>query len=162
MTSVLGTNIEFVSFNIEEGIMVEKYNGGCFCGAVKIELTGSPALQGFCHCKDCAHWAAAPINAFSLWHPEDLKVTKGESNIGTFNKTENSHRKFCSTCGGHLMTDHPGMGLIDVYANVLIDFMHQPSIHVFYEEGIVKIKDGLPKFKNLPEQAGGSGETVPE
>ena len=48
MTSVLGTNIEFVSFNIEEGIMVEKYNGGSFnAGSDEYSLTeGSPDLYG--------------------------------------------------------------------------------------------------------------------
>ena len=38
---------------------------------------------------------AAPVNAFSLWKPESVKITKGESNVGVYHKTEASHRKFC-------------------------------------------------------------------
>ena len=60
------------------------------------------------------------------------------------------------------MIDHPGMNLIDVYANVLDGFNHEPELHVYYGEGILKIKDGLPKYKDLPEHAGGSGKTLPE
>ena len=42
--------------------------------------------------------------------------------IKTFNKTEGSYRKFCNRCGGHIMTDHPGMKLVDVYAPLLQGF----------------------------------------
>lgn len=142
--------------------MSDTYKGHCFCGAVEFEVSGSPALMGYCHCTDCAAWAAAPMNAFSLWAPESVRIVKGADSIMTFNKTAQSYRKFCKTCGGHLMSDHPGMKLVDVYPNVLEGFKHEPSVHVFYGEKTVSVKDGLPKFKTLPEQAGGSGEMLPE
>ena len=138
------------------------YQGGCFCGAVEIEVTGAPAAMGYCHCESCRHWSAGPINAFSLWSPDAVKITKGEAQIDTFAKTDNSHRKWCKSCGGHLMTDHPGMKLIDVYAAVLPDLDFQPALHVFYAESVVSIKDGLPKMKDVPAEMGGSGETLPE
>ena len=83
------------------------HKGSCFCGAVQIEVTGDAAGMGYCHCGSCRSWAAAPVNAFSLWKPDQVKVTGGADNIGTYNKTDRSFRKFCKTCGGHLMTDHP-------------------------------------------------------
>ena len=60
------------------------------------------------------------------------------------------------------MTDHPGMELVDVYANLLRAFAHEPSVHVHYASKMVSINDGLPKFKDLPTDFGGSGETLPE
>jgi hypothetical protein len=45
---------------------------------------------------------------------ENVKITQGEDNIGTFNKTPQSYRKWCKTCGGHVFTEHPGLGLTDV------------------------------------------------
>ncbi len=142
--------------------MSDTHKGSCFCGAVEIEVTGAPAAMGYCHCGDCAAWAAAPINAFNLFPPDSVRVTKGEDNIATFNKTENSLRKFCKICGGHLMSDHPGMKLVDVYANVIPSFAHEPALHVFYESKTVSVKDGLPKFKDMPADFGGSGETLPD
>ena len=47
--------------------MSDTYKGHCFCGAVEFEVTGKPAMMGYCHCTDCAAWAAAPMNTFSLW-----------------------------------------------------------------------------------------------
>ena len=126
------------------------YKGNCFCGSVEIETSGTPAMMGYCHCKDCASWSASPITAATLWPQESVKVVKGEEHICTFNKTEHTYRKFCRKCGGHLMADHPGMALVDVYAAVLKDFTFEPTLHVHYETKTVSVKDGLPKFKGAP------------
>ena len=142
--------------------MSDTYKGRCFCGEVELEATGAPAVVGYCHCEDCQTWSAAPINAFSLWPPDSVRITKGEASVGTYNKTESSYRKFCKVCGGHLMTDHPGMKLMDVYANILQGFTHVPTVHVHYGKKMVAVKDGLPKFKDLPTDFGGSGETLPD
>lgn len=142
--------------------MNQVHKGACFCGAVQIEVSGMPAAMGYCHCESCRHWSAGPINAFSLWSPDSVKVTQGADNIGTYAKTDNSHRKWCKACGGHLMTDHPGMGLVDVYAAILPSLEFEPMLHVFYAEKVVSIKDGLPKMKDVPAEMGGSGETLPE
>jgi predicted GNAT family acetyltransferase len=138
------------------------YKASCFCGSVEIEVTGTPVFAGYCHCGDCQAWSAAPINAFSLWKSDDVRITKGEADIGTFHKTENSYRKFCKICGGHLMTDHPRMRLIDVYANLLQGYTHAPTLHANYGSKTVTVKDGLPKYRDLPAELGGSGETLPD
>ena len=37
-----------------------------------------------------------------------------------------------------------------------------PTVHLNYAEAVLPIRDGLPKLKDFPAQAGGSGEAVPE
>lgn len=140
--------------------MSEINDGACFCGAVNIQVTGDPEMMGYCHCTDCAQWAGAPINAFSLWKPENVVITAGADNIGTFARTEASQRKFCTQCGGHIMTDHPGMGLVDVYLNIVPGKQHQGNMHIFYGEKSMSVPDGLPKFKDMPKEFGGSGEMM--
>jgi hypothetical protein len=138
------------------------YKGSCFCGAVQFTVSGDPAAMGYCHCESCRTWSAGPVNAFSLWKPEAVKVTKGEGNIGEYHKTSRSFRKWCKTCGGHLFTDHPEWKLIDVYAAVIPEFPYQPGVHVHYQETRLPIKDGLPKMKDIPKEMGGSGATLSE
>ena len=94
--------------------------------------------------------------------PEAVTFTKGVENVGEYHKTENSHRKFCRICGGHLLTDHPAFGLIDVYAATIPSYRHEPQLHVHYQETVLRIKDGLPKMKDMPKEMGGSGDTLPE
>ncbi len=139
-----------------------KYNGSCFCGAVQFTVTGEPAAMGYCHCESCRTWSAGPVNAFSLWKPEALVITKGADHIGTWHKTEASYRKWCKICGGHLFTDHPKWNLVDVYAAVIPGFRHEAGAHVHYQETRLPMKDGLPKFKDIPKEMGGSGATLPE
>ena len=138
------------------------YQGSCFCGAVEFTVSGEPVGMGYCHCESCRHWSAGPVNAFTLWKPEAVQVTRGADNIGTYNKTPRSYRKWCKTCGGHLFTDHPEMGLIDVYAAVIPDLADSPGGHVHYQETVLRIKDGLPKLKDVPNELGGSGISVDE
>ena len=138
------------------------YKGNCFCGAVQFTVAGEPAAMGFCHCASCRHWSAGPVNAFTLWKPDAVTVTQGKDKIGTYNKTSNSSRKWCRTCGGHLFTDHPAWSLVDVYAATIPSFPFKPGVHVNYQETVLPIKDGLPKLKDLPKEMGGSGEAVPE
>jgi hypothetical protein len=102
------------------------------------------------------------VNAFTLWKPENVKVTKGAELVGRFKKTEQSDRQFCTQCGGHLMTDHPTLGLTDVYAATIPSVAFTPGVHVNYAETVLPIKDGLPKLKDFPAEFGGTGETVPE
>jgi hypothetical protein len=141
---------------------MSEHKGSCFCGAVELKLTGAPAAMGYCHCDSCRHWSAGPINAFTLWKPESVTVTKGKDNLGSFNKTEHSARKWCKTCGGHVFTEHPGMGLTDVYAAVIENFRFEPHLHVNYGESVVHVHDGLPKQKDMPKEMGGSGTILPE
>ena len=138
------------------------YQGSCFCGAVQFTVTGEPAAMGYCHCGSCRHWSAGPVNAFTLWKPDAVKVTQGADRIGTYNKTPRSSRKWCKTCGGHVLTDHPEWSLIDVYAATIPSFPFKPGVHVHYQETVLPIKDGLPKLKDLPKEMGGSGDSMPE
>ena len=60
------------------------------------------------------------------------------------------------------MNEHPGLKLIDIFAVILKGFSYKPTMHVNYESKTVSVKDGLPKFKDMPEDFGGSGTILPE
>jgi hypothetical protein len=129
---------------------------------VEIEVTGAPAAMGYCHCGSCRSWSAGPVNAFTLWNPGQVKVKKGAESLARFQKTATSDRQYCSRCGGHVMTDHPGLGLTDVYAATIPSLDFQPGVHVNYAESVLRMTDGLPKLKDFPKEFGGSGEMMPE
>jgi hypothetical protein len=127
-----------------------------------IEATGSPVAMGYCHCRSCRSWSAGPVNAFTLWKPEAVGIVAGAKSIATFQKTEFSQRRYCTRCGGHLMANHPTIGLVDVFAATLPTLDFVPGVHVNYGETVLRIRDGLPKLKDFPAEFGGSGLAVPE
>ncbi|MES0138017.1 GFA family protein [Mesorhizobium sp. M0016] len=138
------------------------HKGECFCGAVEIEVHGAAEAMGYCHCGSCRSWSASPVNAFTLCKPQNVKVTRGAEFLSGFEKTEMSDRQFCTKCGGHLMTVHPPLGLVDVYAATIPGVKFTPGVHVNYAETVLPMKDGLSKLRDFPAELGGSGIAVPE
>jgi hypothetical protein len=47
--------------------------------------------------------------------------------------------------------------MYDIFAGVLADFEFQPTMHINYDERVISLPDSLPKFRDMPERAGGSG-----
>jgi hypothetical protein len=142
--------------------MSSKHTGTCFCGAVEVEVTGAPEAMGYCHCASCRSWSAGPVNAFTLWKPANVRVTRGSEYIGSFSRNPTSERQFCTRCGGHVMTGHPTFGLTDVYAATLPTLAFTPGVHVNYAETVLPMRDGLPKLRDFPAELGGSGATMQE
>ncbi|WP_035983214.1 GFA family protein [Bradyrhizobium sp. STM 3843] len=139
-----------------------KHVGSCFCGAVELEISGEPEAMGYCHCRSCRSWSGGPVNAFSLWKPEAVRITAGKEQVASFSKSPLSERQYCRTCGGHLMTNHPTLGLVDVFAATIPTLVFAPGVHVNYAETVLPMRDGLPKLRDFPAEFGGSGEIIPE
>ena len=60
------------------------------------------------------------------------------------------------------MTDHPGFGFTEVRAAVVPSMAFKPTVHLNYAETVLPIKDGLPKLRDFPAEAGGAGGAMPE
>src|SRR5260370_21431041 len=111
-----------------------KLTGKCFCGAVEIEVTGAPEAMGYCHCRSCRSWSGGPVNAFSLWKPEAVRITAGAENVAMFQKTKTSQRQYCGKCGGHLITNHPTFGVGDRVSPTHPRPSSAPGGHLTYPE----------------------------
>ena len=142
--------------------MSDKYSGQCCCGAVAIEANGAPVDMGYCHCDGCRAYTGSPVNAFTLWKPDDVKVTKGGESVRKFQSSTMSIRCYCAECGGNVFVEHPTLGLIDIPAGLLTTFSFEPTVHLNYEDSVLPMKDGLPKLKDFPVGIGGSGATMAE
>jgi hypothetical protein len=132
------------------------------CGEVQLELTGEPGVMAFCHCESCRGWLGAPVHAASLWPAANVKITKGADRLGTYKRTEASHRRFCTSCGTPVLIDHPAMGMVDIPAGRIEGLAYQPGLHVHYGEKVLSVRDGLPKYRDFPKEFGGSGDVLPE
>ena len=125
-------------------------------------MTGPPEEMGYCHCTSCRSYSGGPLIAHKLWKTERVKVTRGADLLGRFSRTEMTIRRFCTRCGGHVMAEHPGLGVTSVYAAAIPTVTFRPSVHLNYAETVLPIRDGLPKLRDFPAEVGGSGEAVPE
>lgn len=143
------------------------FKGGCFCGAVEVEIDGPPVAAGICHCASCRKWHSAPINTWALWPDASVRVTAGQDRLLEFNRQGAdgpSGRSSCQRCGGAVFNRKPHFGMTVVYAMTLdgSGFVFEPTFHCFYGEGVLHMADGLPKFEDLPAALGGSGTQCDE
>ena len=106
--------------------------------------------------------SASPVNAFTIWVPELVRITKGTESVASFRKTNNTVRKWCQACGGHLLTERPLWLVTEVPAAILPDLPFMPAVHLHYAETVLHIRDGLPKQKDIRAELGGSGELLDE
>src|SRR4029450_6760731 len=99
----------------------------------------------YCHCQSCRSWSGGPVNAFTLWKPDAVRVTAGAEYVAMFQKTELSQRQYCRKCGGHLMANHPPLGLVGVFAARLPTLRFNAGVHVNYAETVC----GMPANGNI-------------
>jgi hypothetical protein len=110
-----------------------RYNGGCLCGAVRIEISGEPIRVGICHCLDCRKRQGALFHSFAIFPVETAKIT-GETRAW-------KSKHFCPTCGSPLFDVWPGeielhLGCLDTPSDL------KPT----YEGWMVRREAWLPPF----------------
>lgn len=70
---------------------MERFEGGCLCGAVRFVAVGRPYRVGMCHCLDCRKNHGALFHASAIF-PEDAVTVTGVTG-------EYKGRYFCPVCG---------------------------------------------------------------
>ncbi len=129
--------------------------GGCYCGAIRYEITGAPRLKAQCHCRACQTFSGGGPNYFMLIPPGGFGFSRGSPARYRKPDLENAvTRTFCATCGTHLTTERPGLPDTVVKVGTLDDasVYAGPVIAIFCEEKAAfhQIPEGMPAFDTLP------------
>ena len=94
-----------------------KVDGGCACGAIKVEAEADPEKTNMCHCTDCQ---TATGTAFRVSVPVSGATLKLTGKPATYLKTTADSgnprlQAFCGTCGSPLYSTSPGEGVQPMY-----------------------------------------------
>ena len=92
---------------------MESTKGGCFCGKVRYEFSGSDYPIANCHCSMCRKTSGAPFVAWAVVPNSAFTYTAGTPT--TLNSSESGTRYFCNACGTPIActnNEHPD--IIDV------------------------------------------------
>lgn len=127
--------------------------GGCHCGAVRYEVSGSPKHVALCHCTDCRKSSGAPMVAWAAFGEDEFKVTKGEAK--THNSSGQSMRSFCADCGTGLYFRNAEVlpGIVDIQSATLDDpdaFPAQVHIQTADQIGWMDKAHELHRFERYP------------
>ena len=70
--------------------------GGCLCGSVRFELSGSPNKVGTCHCRQCQRWSGSVFSVGARYPESAFRMTSGKMKVY---RSEIMERGFCTECG---------------------------------------------------------------
>ena len=104
-----------------------KFEGGCYCGAVRYVAEGEPLAKAQCHCRECQYISGGHPNVIIGMPKDGFRYTKGEPKKFTREGLETPRtREFCGDCGTHLTTLSPNLptGLF-----IKVGTMDEPDIY---------------------------------
>ncbi|MEM8959755.1 MAG: GFA family protein [Pseudomonadota bacterium] len=124
--------------------MPDSVTGGCLCGAVSYEVTGSLRPVVACHCRQCRKTSGHHVAATSA--ARDHVRIKGD--VRWYASSESAKRGFCPVCGSNLFWDGPGSHL-SIFAGTLDGPTElRMAGHIFCADkgDYYEIADGLPQI----------------
>jgi len=130
----------------------EKNEGGCYCGAVRYAIIGSPDWSAHCHCRSCQLACGGGFMTWAKVAAENFSVTEGK--VRHCEKTPGIKRGFCGDCGTTLTysagTEVDGQNWQDDawFAAATLDdpTLASPKSHVYvsHQQPWITLADGLP------------------
>jgi hypothetical protein len=126
---------------------MKTHQGGCFCGAVRYEISTDPKSLVHCHCADCRRTSGAPSLAWVIIPAEGFSWLSGEPK--SFASSPPVTRTFCGICGTTLTYFYEKSSNIDVTTASLDDpdsFAPIKEIWVEQRLGWDILDEELPHF----------------
>lgn len=131
----------------------ETWTGGCLCGSVAYQSTGSPGKNsGYCHCRMCQKAYGNGFTAFIEFPAETFSITRGEPTI--YRSSNVGERGFCARCGSPVIMRYASLpASIWVYVGTMDQAREMERYmisHVCIESEIpwLTIRDDLPRDRS--------------
>ncbi len=129
--------------------------GGCSCGAVRYQITGSPLTFYLCHCTECQRHSSSAFGESLRISAADFEVT------GTVQLIERSSESgtrrqgwFCPECGVRIWHGATGSEEINIKAGTLDDTRWlKPAGHIWVRsrQPFVQWEAGALVYETQPE-----------
>ncbi len=129
--------------------------GGCYCGALRYQASGDPALQAQCHCRECQYISGGGPNVTMGMPEASFAYTKGKPKVFRRSDLENPvAREFCAECGTHVLSRAPGLpGVVLLKVGTFDDPSHfapQMAIYLCDKQSFHQVPEGIASFDRVP------------
>jgi hypothetical protein len=133
-----------------------KIEGGCYCGAIRYEAEGDPAMKGQCHCRECQYITGGHPNVIVGMPESGFRFTKGSPKA--FRRSDLANpvtREFCADCGTAIGSRAPALpGVILLKVGTFDDpsVFTKPDMVIYTcdKQPFHHIPDGVPTFDKVP------------
>eukprot|EP00457_Paulinella_chromatophora_P009408 gb/GEZN01009475.1/.p1 GENE.gb/GEZN01009475.1/~~gb/GEZN01009475.1/.p1 ORF type:complete len:372 (-),score=38.40 gb/GEZN01009475.1/:180-1295(-) len=127
----------------------------CLCKQVGWTVTGNPTLAVYCHCNSCQTYSGGNYGTLVAVSPKQVQICAGKDQICEYESAPKKIRSSCKKCGSMIYNILPdGSYVLPVPTIVAkaghVGEMFRPTMHIFYAERVVDVKDELPKHEGWP------------
>lgn len=134
--------------------MEQIIHGSCYCGKVKIEISGP--IFGFkhCHCKTCQKLSGTAFASNAIVSAEHFRIVAGRDFVHDYATSARKVMHFCGNCCSPIYAHMPEnseevyirMGMLDEDPGLT------PAYHWWVEQKApwFDILDGRPQFDRVP------------
>lgn len=133
-----------------------KFEGRCYCGALRYEAEGDPLFKGQCHCRECQYGSGGGPNYVMAMPESGFRYTRGEPKAFTRQDLDAPvTREFCPECGTGILSKAPGMpGAVILKVGTLDDprLFGAPQMAIFTvdKQPFHHIPDDVTAFERVP------------
>ena len=128
--------------------------GGCYCGEVRYQAEGDPAMKAQCFCRECQYITGGDSVLIMGMPDAGFKVTKGA--LKQFKRTDIENavtREFCPNCGTHVTTRAmPGMVMVKIGTLDDPSVFEGPQMAIYTcdKQAYHRVPTDIPTFEKLP------------
>lgn len=125
--------------------------GGCYCGAVRYEVTAPLTSVTYCHCSKCRKWHGH-FGAYTAVDRPGFRLTE-ERGLKWHSVSASVRRGFCSECGSSVLFDDGPDRKMSICAGTLDSPTGtREKAHIFAASkgDYYEIAGELPKYDTLP------------
>ncbi|MCC2656938.1 MAG: hypothetical protein K0Q76_2046 [Panacagrimonas sp.] len=136
--------------------MSTKVEGGCYCKAIRYEISVEPMLNLQCHCRECQYISGGNANVCMVIPGDGFKYTQGTPRQFARKDLENPvTREFCGECGTPLLSRSPAIPGAAIIKRGTFDDPKafgapQMAIFTIDRQPYQYVPDGMPAFERMP------------
>ena len=124
--------------------------GSCLCGAVRYEADQLDMPVVHCHCSTCRKAHASAFTTTAGVMRAHFGWTAGEGELRAYESSPGKLRRFCGTCGTHLVAERPAQAHVILRVATLDDDPDaRPAMHIWLSQAVPWLADEseVPRYQ---------------